>query len=201
MQARGHRRFVSGQPGVDIAAPGGRIERTAIGQRHVDRTTAIGPVGPAGTDGVARIEQALRQRAGAGRQHRLDPLAHRLGQPGRGARRADRHRQRIAVDDGGRGEIAQSRPVDHIDQQPARFELRRIECGQLGILMRDDAERGVRRMRIVGNHRPGALVQPPLGVRHFAGAQQDDRAPAQVQKERKLAHRLSAASPARARRP
>ena len=67
MQARGHRRFVSGQPCVDIAATGGRIERTAIGQRHVDRAAAIGPVGPAGANGVARIEQTLRQRAGAGR--------------------------------------------------------------------------------------------------------------------------------------
>ena len=163
-----------------------RIERPALAERPIDRAPPVATIRPARAHCPPRRRQPAGNRPQPRRQQCLQPLPQRLGQPRRRAAGADSDHHRIAFDDGGRGEIAQLRPVDDIDQQPARLEPRRRRIS-LRALQRNDRDGGVRRL-IVGQHRPRPLQQAPLGLGRLTLTQQNNRPPGQPEEDGEAMH-------------
>ena len=178
---------VGGQPRGDAAAAAERIERTAGGERGIDRAAPGVGCGPARPYRAARRAQLVRQAAERRREQRLEPLAQRLGEPGGGAAGADRDQHGITIDDRRQGEVAQFRPVGDIDEDPACLQPPGRGPGCVEILERDDREASV--ARLVDDARARALEQPELGGGRIALADQDDRAIGQAKKDRQAVHR------------
>jgi hypothetical protein len=144
----------------------------------VERTAALGRIGPARAQGPARGKQRPCKRAQPLRQNPFEPQPDMLGQPRRSPARPHRDQHGIAVDQRGRGEIALGRLVDDIDQRAPCPRPRRIACAGLRIIVGDKGQPRARveaLRQIIVDDAPGPLDQPPLGHGRLARAQHDHR--------------------------
>ncbi len=178
-----------------------RIERAIRGDQSRDGATAVGTVRQALGNLRAGTMECVGQRTERGRQDRLQPLPQRRRQPGRSAARADRADHRIAIDDGGKREIAKLGPIGDVDQQPPRLEPRRDGLDTL--LQRDEADPCV--IRFFDDPRARPVEQAPPRIGDGTGADQDHGLALQAQKQGKAVHpafsRAAAALPSGARHP
>ena len=167
----GGRAVGGGQPGGDIGLVRERIERTAGGERGIERMAAGTGIGKAAADRGTRGVECGGERAERRGQQRLDAAAERLDEPGRGAAGADRDQHRIAIDDRGEGEVAEVRAIDGVDQGAGRAKAGDGGLGLGLVLDCDDGERA-----FAADERAGTFEQAALGIGRGAGADQRDGA-------------------------
>src|SRR5690606_17938878 len=122
-----------------------------------------------------------------GREQGFEALAQRRGKAGGGAPGGDRDQYGIAVDNGRRGEIAQIRPVDDIDElagglQAGGGPLRRVE--------RDDGapRSGGARVLLGDGDAARALDKAALGLGGLARAEQEHRLAGEDHEKREAVH-------------
>lgn len=105
-------------------------------------------------------------------QQPLEPLAQRLGEPGRRAAGTHGNQHRIAVDDGRQGEITIGRSVNGIDQNGPRLQSGDRRPRLIIIGNRNNGKRC--EGGFVDDYGTGAGEERAFGRRHFALAKQND---------------------------